>query len=383
MKQEFFRFYKALKKFRTEKKFTYVEVKQFWEANGYLSSFSGAPRRHRKSREKTESYKHNNLIGTQFQIDTYYPQTIYDIKWIILAIDLVTRKLYYYIIRENLKAPNIKKAFKYLIKDIKKTQLTFFRKMKPQSHITFGSDPGSEFINKTVDFYLKSRNASIFPLSHVFMIDRAIVTLSQLIAAVASTKNNFSLQRNIKQIILLYNSRVHSSLGTSPIEAERHFKPPEGKYDYIQNKQNIEKDLKIVKRKFPILTPVKRISFKKDRLSGKWSTTPKYSEEIFYVETYRRPRNENERIGVRIIDSDGIRIEGPEDISRLKKVSTAGGKLTISSISKRIVNEDKIIVYYVCIKRFGKRIFEIYKSSLKNYIITIKAMQQLKELNST
>lgn len=356
-------------------------MKLFWESNEYLSSFSGFPRLHRKSREKTESYKHNNLPGTQLQIDTFFPQKIYDIKMIILAIDLVTRKLYYFIIKENLKARNMKRVFKYLIKDIKKTQLQYFAEMRPQSHITFGSDPGSEFQNRTIKNYLKSHNASIFPLYHVFLVDRAITTLSQLIAAVASTKTNFSLKRYFKEIIILYNSRIHSSLDASPNEAEKHFKPKQEHYDYFQNKKKIDKELKSVERKFPILTPVKRIPFKKDKLKGKWATTPKFSEEIFYVEAYRRPRNENERIGVRIIDSDGVRIEGPENISKLKKVSTEGGKLTITSFSKRIVNEDKTIVYYVCIKRFGNFFFEIYKGSLKNFIITIKAMKELKELN--
>lgn len=384
------RFYKEIKKQKI-KNISYKNIKTFWLKNEYLSTFSGEIRRAKTIPFKFQKYRYENFICKNFQIDVYIPQKIYDVKkpGILIAIDTVSRFLFFTKIPTKEKSDMVN-AFKNIISQIRKKQINLFKKTSYKNHLTFLSDMGGEFISKKLQNFLSSLNASTINIKSdrrggPSLISRVSRTLNQIIAARKSV-TRFSLTKNFKKIVYIYNHRKSSIIQRTPFEALTTFNDilPWGPsdFDYESNKIEIDKTLKALQKKIPLLFPVRILISKRKRenVFKKEATGETFSKKIFYIHSFRRPLIKGEGIIIKVISKKGI-IESEHFYKKqIKVLPSSLSQIEINQIiSEKSINN--IIFYKVLVKTFPKEeIFKIKKSLIKSYKFTKNAERELKNI---
>lgn len=138
------------------------------------------------------------------------------------------------------------------------------------------------------------------------MAERVIKTFEGILSSIIENtkiENNYNLEREIENVIKIYNNRSHSALSNvSPIKfIENKLIEPKylqiadkeedsiknGEFLFSVNKKIIDKKMEVFKKKFPLLSTIKlstvRSNFSKSASSEVWTN------ENFFVIGHKRP----------------------------------------------------------------------------------------------
>ena len=201
------------------------------------------------------------------------------------------------------------------------------------SHITLLSDYGEEFKFKKVVKYINSSNATIInigvpTISKLGIIERTIRTLQEKLAIyIEDIYNRKQYIKYFKKVVDVYHNNKHSFLNASPNEyLDRDYisanpwnmYKSNNNFNYKENKYKISKKIDNIKKKYKIMQPVRRkINLKHVYKRSHYSS---WSDEIFFIDGFKRPLTNNESIGIYIIDRLGKRQKGITYSWNLKKV---------------------------------------------------------------
>ena len=201
------------------------------------------------------------------------------------------------------------------------------------SHITLLSDYGEEFKFKKVVKYINSSNATIInigvpTISKLGIIERTIRTLQEKLAIyIDDIYNRKQYIKYFKKVVDVYHNNKHSFLNASPNEyLDRDYisanpwnmYKSNNNFNYKENKYKISKKIDNIKKKYKIMQPVRRkINLKHVYKRSHYSS---WSDEIFFIDGFKRPLTKNESIGIYIIDRLGKRQKGITYSWNLKKV---------------------------------------------------------------
>lgn len=172
--------------------------------------------------------------------------------------------------------------------------------------------------------------------------------------------------------------RYHSSIKTTPqkyvhfISSQKY--PWEilnaSSFNYEENKKNIERKLNVLKKNFPLLSPVQIVENKS--IFGKKSHMPGFSKEIFYIYLIKRPILANETFLFKLIDASGKILSQSFSIFDIKKsVFQSPDKFSIDKIISKVKKNGKMF-FNVKISQFPKSmVFKIEENQLKNFKIDV------------
>ena len=201
------------------------------------------------------------------------------------------------------------------------------------SDITFLSDYGEEFKFKKVIKYIESLNAKIIQIgvpkiSKLGIIERLIRTLQQKLSIyIEDIYNRKQYIKYFKHVVNVYHNTKHSFLNESPNKyLNRNYvsEDPWNMYkfnddfNYKDNKYSINNKMNEIKKKYKLMQPVRRkINLKHVYKRSHYSN---WSDEIFFIDGFKRPLTKNESIGVYLIDRLGKRQKGITYSWNLKKI---------------------------------------------------------------
>ena len=352
---QYFRFIKQIRK-RNLHHISNSEINDFWVANNYLAEFSGEKRKKKATKKLNYlRYRSTNIPLVEFQLDIWEPQVRYDLKKVLLCLDLNSRYLFQEIPKSKYFV-DMKIVMKKLVEKIRKNQLPIFQKMKTSTMlIHFTTDQGGEFVSLKMQQWLKSKYITFNSVDSPYVLNRCMRTLEKIVAAYERSHENFNLKRDIQAIIDIYNSNFNSAIGKTPKQAMKSFNSisPWGneEFNYNKNKKEINKKMIKIKKVFPLLSPVRYLA-KRD-VFQKYATAEKFSKDIFLVKSYKRPLLSSEPVGLNLIDMSGQQLKGIFYEHDLKAVSwSSSPKQEIS----QIVDQDKEKID-VLINKFPQNFF--------------------------
>ena len=153
------------------------------------------------------------------------------------------------------------------------------------------------------------------------IVERLIRSLQEMFSVtINDIVSKRSLKRELKITINIYNNQNHTHIGMSPkkfLESDKITKNPwelsSGSdklksFDYFSNKKIIKKKLYVLKKKFPLNASVRL--FKKVSRNLKRSHYSNWTNEIFFIDGYKKPLLSKSDIGIYIRNQKGERIKG-------------------------------------------------------------------------
>ena len=151
------------------------------------------------------------------------------------------------------------------------------------------------------------------------IVERLIRTLQEMMALNIHELSSKKQYRNeFKRVLKIYNNQYHSSIRMSPAEFlnstfNSHYpwetlNKKNENFDYFTNRKIIRDKLKKMKKKLPLMTPVRL--YKKIKKNYKKSHLSTWSDEIYFVDGYKTPLLADSDIGIYLKDKSGDRKNG-------------------------------------------------------------------------
>ena len=119
--------------------------------------------------------------------------------------------------------------------------------------------------------------------------------------------------------------RYHTSIKTTPQKYVTFFSSQKypweilnaSSFNYEENKKTIERKLNVLKKNFPLLSPVQIVQ--KKSIFGKKTHVPGFSKEIYYIYLIKRPILANQTFLFKLIDASGKVLSQSFSIFDIKK----------------------------------------------------------------
>lgn len=338
-----------------------------------------------------------------FQMDLYEPPRIFSdqtYKYILVVIDVVTRFILTYPLKSKkckVMSDPVPRAMLQVLKDIQKLKIDITT-IESDKLLLFYSDLGTEFTNKLMKALLKKYDSILFTLGDSYkagMCERVIRSIGAIASNMNKQDTNFNLFNQLQTVTANYNNKSHSSLPEkmSPIEYLQYLNKNKtalpapwtvlgsgnmngsASFDFDKNYYEIEKKIRIMKKKLPILSTVKLATTRREFAKGELSES--YSVENFYITGFKRPLLHTEPVLIKVSDFNGVELKGVFRENELKLVP-AKGILTVSKfIDKVIQKKQKQSFYIVCIETFGDTVyFKLSSDELNKFKINKNALQE-------
>ena len=336
-----------------------IDIKYFWNNYTFTSIYGGQKRR-RKINYQT--YISDNNILSIFQVDLLtFPELLETKKkinfYVLVCIDQVSKFAFCSFLKNKL-SKDVKQAFNTILQKIEKK-----RKENPISYFTnkiiFYGDFGQEFVFKEVKNYCLEKGAKLINIgmpsvTKLGIVERLIRTLQEMISVnLENIETKEQYKKEFKLVLNIYNNQTHSFLNTSPksyLESKEINSEPwnikkQNNFNYFKNKKIIQKHLKLIKKQFPINQPVRM--FKKVKKYYKHSQFSTWSNQIYFVNSYKIPLLSESDIGIYLEDQSGKKLNGITYKNNLKKVKIPDYmkiKKIITFLKKKVLDVHCIII---------------------------------------